>query len=539
MAGKTTGLPRSGDHHSGWWHGAVGYCLYIRSFADSDGDGIGDLGGAIAHLDHLEALGVDLVWITPFFASPMADFGYDVSDYCAIDPMYGDMDDLDRLVTDAHARGIRVILDLVPNHTSIKHPWFTQSRTSLTSDFRDHYIWADPGADGGPPNNWVSYFGGPAWTFDDKTGQYYLHLFLPDQPDLNWRNSRVQDEFDQILRFWLNKNIDGFRIDVAQGLVKETRLRSNPTLTPWDPHTTRHEQWDAFEHRYDIGQPETLTLFERWRAICTDYDAVLIGETSVGDATAFAALLPGGGLHVGCWFEPMHIEWNPDQLRRAITEPLAAVADPASIGWMASSLDEDRAATRFGSLNLGRQRALALATVLFCLPGVPFLYQGEELGLVNGVVGADRRADPVGDDVTQSRDGCRTPMPWAPGPTLGFSDAAETWLPTAGRTDDETASVQRSQPDRWFHHYRKLAALRRNTPMLHGSSWEWLTVSNDAVAFRRGPLCVVVNMGATDLVVSLSGTVLFDTHNTVDSPTTRFTLAPAQAVILASDSVES
>jgi len=539
MAGKTTGLPRSGDHHSGWWHGAVGYCLYIRSFADSDGDGIGDLGGAIAHLDHLEALGVDLVWITPFFASPMADFGYDVSDYCAIDPMYGDMDDLDRLVTDAHARGIRVILDLVPNHTSIKHPWFTQSRTSLTSDFRDHYIWADPGADGGPPNNWVSYFGGPAWTFDDKTGQYYLHLFLPDQPDLNWRNSRVQDEFDQILRFWLNKNIDGFRIDVAQGLVKETRLRSNPTLTPWDPHTTRHEQWDAFEHRYDIAQPETLTLFERWRAICGDYDAVLIGETSVGDANTFAALVPGGGLHVGCWFEPVHIEWNADQLRRAIAEPLAAVADPTSIGWMASSLDEDRAATRFGSHNLGRQRALALATVLFCLPGVPFLYQGEELGLVNGAVGADRRADPVGGDVTQSRDGCRTPMPWAPGPTLGFSQAPETWLPTAGRTDDETASVQRSQPDSWFHHYRKLTALRRNTPVLHGSSWEWLTVSNDAVAFRRGQLCVVVNMGGIDLVVSLSGTVLFDTHNTVDSPTTGFTLAPAQAVILSLASVES
>ena len=223
MAGKTTGLPRSGDHDSGWWHGAVGYCLYIRSFADSDGDGIGDLGGAIAHLDHLEALGVDLVWITPFFASPMADFGYDVSDYCAIDPMYGDMDDLDRLVTDAHARGIRVILDLVPNHTSIKHPWFTQSRTSLTSDFRDHYIWADPGADGGPPNNWVSYFGGPAWTFDDKTGQYYLHLFLPDQPDLNWRNSRVQDEFDQILLFDTHNTVDspttGFTLAPAQAVI--------------------------------------------------------------------------------------------------------------------------------------------------------------------------------------------------------------------------------------------------------------------------------------------------------------------------------
>ena len=317
--------------------------------------------------------------------------------------------------------------------------------------------------------------------------------------------------------------------------MKHAGLEDNPTLTSWDPHTTRHEQWDAFEHLYDIGQPETLTIFERWRTICAEYDAVLIGETSVRSADALATLLPGGGLHVGFWFQPMRIGWDAEQLRQAIAEPIRFVADPTMIGWMASSLDEDRAATRFGADEMGRQRALALATVLFCLPGLPFLYQGEELGLVNGVVLADRRADPVGDDVSQSRDGCRTPMPWSPGPTLGFSQTPGTWLPTAGRTDDETAAIQRAQPGSWFHRYRELVALRRSTSVLHGPSWEWLDLgADDIVAFRRGPLCVAVNMGMADLVVPLSGSVMFDTHDTISSPTTEVTLAPAQAVVLRS-----
>ena len=516
-----------------WWPGAVGYCLYIRSFADSDGDGIGDLRGIIERLDYVEALGINLLWITPFYPSPMVDFGYDVANYYGVDPVFGDMADVDRLISQANDRGIKVVVDLVANHTSHKHPWFQAASADRSCLERDYYIWGDPAPDGGPPNNWVSYFGGPAWTFDEQTGQYYLHLFLPEQPDLNWRNPAVHQEFEQIVRFWLDRGVAGFRVDVAQGLVKDLELRSNPQLQPYDPDSSRTSQWASFAHTHDILQPESLDVFASWKSICHEYNAVLIGETSVSSAAELSSLLRGDGLDIGLWLEPLHIEWEPVALQEALAGPLANVQEHQRVGWVASSLDEIRAASRFGGGELGQRRALALVTLMFFLPGVPFLYQGEELGLEQGVVAPDERADPVGADVTLGRDGCRTPMPWQPGPSFGFTSGDHSWLPDGGRTDADTVAAQEPDEDSWLHRYKALVALRKNRPELANEAVEWLDFSDQGLlGFRRGSCCIVANIGAKPTLFEHQGTVIFDTHNQLEQRPEGILLAIAQTLVI-------
>ncbi len=533
-----------------WWHDAVGYEVYIRSFADGDGDGIGDLHGLVERLDHIADLGATLVWVTPIYPSPMADFGYDVADYCGVNPIYGDLDVFDRLVAEAHDRGLKVVVDIVPNHTSDQHPWFVDARSGPDSDYRDYYIWRDPAPDGGPPNNWVSYFGGPAWTFDPASNQYYLHLFLPEQPDLDWANPAVADAFDDVLRFWLDRGIDGFRIDVAQAMGKDGQLRSNPQIGPWDDTAPRWQQWDAFDHRHDILQPSTLDIFRRWNKVVEPYDALLLGETYVFDAGDLARLLPGEGLHVGFWFELMHVGWSAQDVRNAIAAPLERVADRRSIGWALASHDEQRPPTRFApaaddtqtgegsrdGADLGRRRALALTTLLFGLPGLPVLYQGEELGLVDGEVSDERRADPVGADVTLSRDGCRTPMPWDRGPGHGFSTATDTWLPMGGRTDDDSAAAQRDDPTSSFSAYRALVKARRETPELLEPDLSWLDRDGETwphvVAYERGSVVVAANIGSEPIeLTGIDGTIVFSTAGRsgefVDP-----TLEPADAVIV-------
>ena len=518
-----------------WWHDAVGYAVYLRSFCDSNGDGVGDLLGMCSRLDHLEELGVDLVWVSPFYPSPMADFGYDVAEYCDVDPLFGDLDDFDRLMAEASRRGLRVIVDLVPNHTSVEHAWFRRARQDPDGEHRHYYIWRDPGPDGGPPNNWISYFGGPAWTLDEASGQYYLHLFLPSQPDLNWRNPAVHDEFEHILRFWLDRKVAGFRIDVAQGLVKDAALRSNPQRYQFDPGADRQQQWDAFDHVHDVAQPETLAIFESWRRICDRYDAVLVGETHVDTAQELAALVPGSGLDVGFWFGLMQVEWEYESLLTALRDPLAEVPDPRSVGWVVSSLDEARSASRFGGGDIGRRRSLALTTLLLCLPGLPFLYQGEELGLLQGLVPPDRRADPVGADVSRSRDGCRTPIPWEPGPAFGFSSNVDTWLPDGGRTEADTAKFQRGLTGSWFHRYRALIEWRQQTPDLRHARVEWLDLAvNGIVGFRRGPYSILLNATGDRLAVPGEGAVQFNTHESLVSSVGQMLLEPDQAIILRS-----
>ncbi len=531
--------PDDGTRHPTvpWWWQSAGYALYLRSFADSDGDGVGDLDGVTAHLDHLVDLGIDLVWLTPFYPSPMADFGYDVTDHCAVDPTFGDFTRFDHLLSAAHDRGLRIVIDLVANHTSVEHRWFRSALTGRSSPHRDHYVWSDPAPGGGPPNNWVSYFGGSAWTLDPGSGQYYLHLFLADQPDLNWRHPAVRAEFDRILEFWLERGVDGFRVDVAQGLVKDVALRSNPEVGRWDPRSPRLDQWAAFDHRYEILQPESLEVFAGWKAICRRYDAVLIGEASVERPEALARLLRGDGLDVGLWLETMHVDWDAEALRSVIDEPLRSVGGPASIGWSGSSLDEVRAVTRFGGGEQGRRRALALTTLLAMLPGIVFVYQGEELGLGDAVIPPDRRADPVGADVSSSRDGCRAPMPWAPGPSLGFSSSIDLWLPNDGYGDADTVQVQRRLEASCLQRHQTLLRLRRclvDRERTSPEPWptEWLQPADQVIGVRRGPMTVLVNVGDRPARVPAGGSVAFCSHGSAPAADSQLVVEPDQAVIV-------
>ena len=496
-----------------WLEGAVGYEVYIRSFADGNGDGVGDLAGLLEHLDHLSWLGIDIVWITPFYPSPLKDWGYAVADYTAIDPMYGTLTEFDAVVEGAHALGLRVIIDIVPNHSSDQHRWFRSSTSGRHNPYRDYYIWADPGADGGPPNNWVGYFGGEAWSFDDSSGQYYCHLFLPEQPDLNWRNPAVLDEFDAILRFWLDRGIDGFRIDVAQALVKDAKLRSNPQIGPWDDSMDRWDQWKAFAHHHDVLQPESVDVFRRWKAIALEYDALLLGETyDLDELERIDRLLGGDALDVGFRFGAMHMKWNAADIRSTLELPLGSIS--AGLGWAQDSHDEHRSVTRFGGGDVGRRRALSFSVLLLGLPGVPFLYQGQELGLESGVIGADARLDPVGDGSSSGRDGARTPFPWDSTPGFGFTSSDQPWLPFGGRTDSDTVEYQRDRPESWLHLHRRLLDVRRSLTAMAQRPLEWVEASDAVVAFRRGDVLFAANTSEHRRPLPLAGEVLYRTSAT-------------------------
>lgn len=494
-----------------WWADAIGYEVYIRSFNDGDGDGVGDFAGLTERLDHIADLGVDLIWVTPFYPSPMVDFGYDVASFVDVDPLFGTLDDVDRFLARAHELGLKVIIDMVPNHTSDQHDWFLESASSSDNPKRDWYLWRDPAPDGGPPNNWVSQFGGPGWTLDEASGQYYFHAFLPEQPDLNWRHPEVLAAFEEILTFWLGRGVDGFRIDVTQGLVKDAALRSNPELRPLTDGMSRFEQWDSFEHQYDIMQPETLDVFRSWRRLADSHNAVLVGETYVLEAAALRHFLePNDGIHVGFWFEPMHTEWNPAALRSVLADPHREAG--ANVGWVMSSHDDPRAPGRFGGGKEGAERARGLFTLLAMMPGLPFLYMGDELGLSDGHVEPDRFIDPVVFRTgvqTDNRDGCRTPMPWEPGsPMFGFTSLDDGWLPHGGRTDADTVAAQSADNDSPLVHMQRLLHTRRTWLAEDLAGADTVTfgpvdTANPAVMwFDRGPLRCVLNTGDAPAEVS-------------------------------------
>ena len=531
-----------------WWHGSVGYEVYIRSFADADGDGVGDLRGLHQRLDHLAWLGVDLLWVTPFYPSPMHDHGYDVADYTGVDERFGTLDDLDAVLEEAHARGMRVVIDLVPNHTSSEHPWFAESASSRDNPYRDYYIWRDPGPDGGPPNNWVSVFGGPAWTYDEATGQYWLHLFLPEQPDLNWANPAVAEEFDRILEFWLNRGVDGFRIDVAHGLVKHPELLDLPLI----PESERVEtdqfvgDYALFDHVYDRNQPGVLEVYRRWRKLVDTHDALLLGEVYLREVRQLAPYVKGrDGLHMTFWFSPVHVPWDAERLRDVLVEGLTLV--PGSVAWISGSHDRSRVVTRFGGGDVGRARALAFATLLFGLPGVPFLYQGEELGLDDVPIDATEAQDPIGaraGALDRSRDVCRTPMPWRPGAGMGFTTAsAEPWLPFGDRRPDDTVQGQRDDPTSLLHRYRALIGLRRGMPDVIDAPVEWLTAGGPVLAYRRGDVLVAGNCGEAVQRLTLPDggwRVAFDADGGPERAVAGLiVLEPAQAVVLTAQPAEA
>ena len=423
-----------------WWPQAVVYQVYVRSFADSDGDGIGDLPGLTGKLDYLQWLGVDAIWCSPINPSPNADFGYDVSDYYDVDPALGTLEDLDRLVTEAGRRNIQVLLDIVPNHTSDQHPWFHDPSK------RDWYVWADK------PNNWLSAFGGPAWTYHEEVGRYYLHNFAPQQPDLNWWNEEVRSEFDRILRFWFDRGVAGFRIDVANGLIKDRELRDNPPADPNDPPMLRRFGQKPV---YNRGRPEVHEIFKRWRRIAEEYDPprLFIGETWVHEPDVWALFYGSNDdeLQLPLNFMLAFSKFEAEALRSVVERSLAAIPEDAVPVWHGSNHDFSRMATRWAG---GDEAKVQLAlTMLLTLPGVTVLYQGDEIGLEDVEVPTDRAVDVV------DRDPERTPMHWTAEPKGGFT-TGEPWLPL-GDTRRHNVETQREDPGSILNQTRELIALKK------------------------------------------------------------------------------
>lgn len=504
------------------WDECVLYEVYVRSFADGDGDGVGDLLGLRERLPVLAELGVDVVWLTPFYPSPRLDGGYDVADYLDVDERYGGLAAFDAVVADTHGLGMRLMIDLVPNHTSSRHPWFRSARSRRDAPHRDYYVWRDPAPDGGPPNNWRSHFGGPAWTHDPVTDQYWLHLFLPEQPDLNWTDRRVHDEFDAILRWWLGRGVDGFRVDVAHGLLKDPELRDNPLRGPVpDPLAPPRTAWGSYEHVHDLDQPDTPSVYRRWRAIADDHDAFLLGEVYLLEAERVVRYVGEEALHAALWIPSVKATWDAGAIRAALQAGTAA--GEGRFVWFTSSHDDQRAASRFGGGAVGRQRALAYLTLLAGLPGPLLLYQGDEIGLEDGEIDLSRSDDPIAvrsGRVTGSRDPVRTPMLWEPTDGFGFT-TGEPWLPFgADRTPDDTVEVQRADPSSIWNRTRDLLEARRR---LTGGI-RWIERGDGLVAYERGGMVVAANCGGTTFDLDVDDVVFRSGgHGSI--------LAPGEAII--------
>jgi alpha-glucosidase len=471
-----------------WWRDGVLYQIYPRSFADSDGDGIGDLRGVIARLDHLSWLGVDGIWLNPTMPSPNADWGYDVADYCAVDPDLGTMEDLDALIAATGERGIRVLLDLVPNHTSDRHAWFQDAVTGRDAAYRDFYVWAEGKPDGAPPNNWLSNFGGPAWTWHEPTGQFYLHNFLPEQPDLNWWNEDVRFAFDDILRFWYERGVAGFRIDVCHAIVKDRELRDDPEPSE-DDHPVVQQR--ALKQVYSMNRPEVHDVLHRWRRVsdAEDPERILVGETYVLD---LEALIPFYGqddeLHLAFNFLFIHADLEAESLRGIVEGVEAGLPEGSWPVWTGSNHDSGRLMTRWAGDDERRARVALL--MLLTLRGTAFLYYGDEIALEEVPQDPETALDPVArrtGDPSRNRDVCRTPMPWNGEPGAGFTrdGATRTWLPM-GDVAARNVALQREDPASTLHLTRDLVALRREREDLRRGGYETLPAPAGAWAYRRG-----------------------------------------------------
>jgi alpha-glucosidase len=459
-----------------WWRHGVIYQIYPRSFADSGGDGVGDLRGITARLDHLndgtaDSLGVDAIWLSPFYPSPMADFGYDVADYTGVDPTFGTLDDFDALVAGAHARGIRVIIDLVPNHTSDQHPWFVESRSSRDSPKRDWYVWADPKPDGSPPNNWTSSFprAGRAWTFDERTGQWYLHSFTPQQPDLNWWNPEVREVMDEVMRFWLDRGVDGFRVDVAHRLARDPELLDNPLVelsaaeqgAGGEARIARLAKLHSVDRR-DEDWPEVHDIARRFRRTLDAYDdRMAVGEVYLLDLVKLARYYGSGQdeFHLAHNFVFLTQPWKAAAFRAVVDEFVGLLPPDAWPAWMLGDHDVPRIASRYDEGGNGRVRARVAALMLLTLRGTPFVYAGDEIGMTDGEVPADRVVDVDG------RDPQRTPMQWDGSPGAGFS-TGDPWLPVGRDAATVNVAAQRDDPASMLSLYRRLSWYRKGSAAL-------------------------------------------------------------------------
>jgi alpha-glucosidase len=509
-----------------WWRDGVLYQVYPRSFADSDGDGIGDLRGITAHLDHLEWLGVDGLWLNPTFPSPNADWGFDVSDYCGVHPELGTLEDLDELVARADERAIKVLLDLVPNHTSDQHPWFRERP--------DFYVWRE-GRDGGPPNNWISNFGGPAWTRDEASGLWYLHNFTPDQPDLDWWNEEVREAFDDILRFWMDRGIAGFRVDVAHGIVKDRELRDNPPATEGD---TEHVRRLGQRFEYSMNRDEVHDVFRRFRSVTDPYDGVLLGETWILDLERLMRFYGDDldELHLAFNFVFLLADFETAQLAPIVAQTEALLPEHAWPTWTLGNHDMDRYPTRWTRGHPGLSRCALM--LLLTLRGTPVVYYGDELAMPDAEIPPDRVVDPVGllgDPERPGRDGARSPMPWTAAPGAGFSaPGVEPWLPL-GKLAGVNVAEQKADPRSALHLTRDLIALRRAEEDLRGGSYEEAVVEDGLWAYRRGDgFLVALNLGSDPASLPAEGTIAIGTRRERDGEAVArsLLLAPGEGVVL-------
>ncbi|PIE09311.1 MAG: alpha-glucosidase [Rhodobacterales bacterium] len=473
-----------------WWRGAVIYQIYPRSYQDSNGDGVGDLAGIVQRLPHIASLGVDAIWISPFFTSPMKDFGYDVSDYCDVDPMFGSLADFDMLVNEAHKLGLRVMIDLVLSHTSDDHDWFKESRASRDNAKANWYVWADPKPDGTPPNNWLSIFGGSAWQWDSRREQYYLHNFLTAQPDLNFHEPQVQDALLDVVRFWLNRGVDGFRLDTINFYVHDAELRDNPPL-PMDQRNgsiaPSVNPYNHQEHIYDKNRPENLEFLEKFRAVLEPFGAAAVGE--VGDAQRGLEIIgeytSGARVQMCYAFDFLSAD---DLSAPTVAQVMTQFDEVAGDGWACwafSNHDVIRHATRWDQ---GRGALKAYVTVIACLRGSVCFYQGEELGLTEAELAFEDLQDPYGIEFWpefKGRDGCRTPMVWSDEDDHGGFTTGRPWLPVAREHLPLAVSRQEADPGALLHHYRRVLAFRTAHPALAKGTQSKVEASGTVLHFTR------------------------------------------------------
>jgi alpha-glucosidase len=498
-----------------WWKRGIVYQIYPRSFQDADGDGIGDLNGIRQRLDYLAWLGIDAVWISPVFTSPMADFGYDVADYCDIDPIFGTLQDFDRLVDEAHARGLKLILDFVPNHTSDRHPWFLESRSSRDNPKRDWYIWRDPRS-GGPPNNWVSNFGGPAWEWDEATGQSYYHAFLKEQPDLNWRNPAVREAMHEVLRFWLDRGVDGFRVDVIWHLVKDAEFRDNPPNPGYQPNQA---DINKFLQVYSTDQPEVHEVVAGMRRVLDGYDdRVLIGEIYLPIERLVAYYGEDlSGAHLPFNFQLVQTAWNAREIAALIREYEAALPPGGWPNWVLGNHDQPRIAAR-----VGKAQARVAAMLLLTLRGTPTMYYGDEIGIAKVEIPPEAVQDPWAKNepgLGLGRDPERTPMPWDGSANGGFT-RGRPWLPLD--PDCATCHVEAlsQDPTSILTLYRRLIDLRRRCRALSVGDYAPIETDGDVLAYERRHrgerLLVALNLGREPRTVATpevgNGQILLSTH---------------------------
>ncbi|MAM35067.1 MAG: alpha-glucosidase [Micavibrio sp.] len=477
-----------------WWRGAVLYQIYPRSFADTNADGIGDLPGITSHLDHLANLGVDAVWISPFFKSPMKDFGYDVSDYCDVDPVFGSLDDFIHLLDEAHKRNIKVVIDQVWSHTSEEHVWFKKSRSDRTNEKADWYVWADPKPDGTPPNNWLSYFGGPAWTFDTRRQQYYLHHFLKEQPALNLRNPEVLDRIKKTGAFWLDMGVDGFRLDVAHTYYYDPELRDNPVRPdnqPWATDLPPNNPMGYQKRIHSMNNDDNLKLIEELRAFINEWpDKFLLAEAGGDDSETVAAeyTQTGKRFHMAYSFGLVGTEMTKPDIVRAVSK-IEDVLKDGWVCWATGNHDFKRVVSRLYDEISYEDRARFSMALGLTLRGNLCIYQGEELGLPQAELRFEDLVDPY--DIAMypdhaGRDGCRTPMPWTHNiPNAGFSTNYKTWLPLAEAHVPMSVDLQESDETSVLNAYKNMIAWRKENEIIKYGDFHLLDTEGDMIAYKR------------------------------------------------------